>query len=891
MAFFGGQAKKSREKVEHTPLRFENNVFLCNINIIKLTEMGIKKTLILSAFFAPALLHAQQQVDTLAIVQQRAQDENADFSFTESQLDEDDDAGQTVSAITGVNNDLYLSEVGYLFSPMRFRLRAYRNTSNDMFVNGIPFKDAERGVFNYSSIGGLNDVTRNREGSPFFMMNQFGYTAIGGADNINLRAGQYAAGHKITLSGTNRNYRARAMYTYSSGFTKKGWAFTGSVGYRWANEGFVEGTFYNSLAYLLGFQKLIGDRHSLSFTTYGSPTERAQQGSSTEEAYWLANDHYYNPNWGYQNGEKRNARIVNSYEPTAILTWDFDIDERTKLSTSFSGKYSMYASSALGWSGNAADPRPDYYKKLPSGQISGNVFNQPLSNEDVQTWQNAYDYWTSSKAHRQIDWDALYFANAQQKALGGEALYYVEKRHNDQLAFNLASTLKRDMKEHGHITAGINLGTTKGMHYKTMKDLLGADRFTDVDKFSVRDYGLHSSMIQNDLDNPNRVIGEGDKFGYDYNVFVNKAHAWANYQYSKDFYSLFFAARLGGTTIEREGLMRNGRAANNSKGSSGTAKFLESGAKAGATFRVGGKHVFNLGLGYEENAPLAYNAFIAPRLKNDFAKGLRNEEVLTTEFSYAYNGPIFAAKVNAYYTRFNDVTELDQFYNDQESRYTYLSMTGVEKEYMGVELAASVKLTSNLTLKALATYSNAEYVNNPDAVLTYENESESNTDKVYINGMKESGTPLSAYSLGLDYNVSGWFFSINGNYYHRGFIDFSTYRRLGNVLGVSETGSGIVGEDGQTVGVAIPEQEEFDGGFMLDLSIGKYIRLAKGRSMSVNLTLNNVTNNTNMKTGGYEQNRDDAYDDGRERPYQFSRHSKYYYAQGLNGFLNVNFRF
>ena len=194
--------------------------------------MGIKKTLMLSAFFVPALLQAQQ-VDTLAVVQQRAQNENADFSFTESQLDEDDDAGQTVSAITGVNNDLYLSEVGYLFSPMRFRLRAYKNTSNDMFVNGVPFKDTERGVFNYSSIGGLNDVTRNREGSPFFLMNQFGYAPVGGADNINLRAGQYAAGHKITLSGTNRNYRARAMYTYSSGYTDKGWAFTGSIGYRW----------------------------------------------------------------------------------------------------------------------------------------------------------------------------------------------------------------------------------------------------------------------------------------------------------------------------------------------------------------------------------------------------------------------------------------------------------------------------------------------------------------------------------------------------------------------------------------------------------------------------------------------------------------------------------
>lgn len=848
--------------------------------------MGKKTTMILSAFFASALLHAQQ-ADTLAVFQQRSLNENADFSFTESQLGDDDDAGQTVAAITGIGSDLYLSEVGYLFSPMRFRLRAYRNTSNGMFINGVQFNDVERGVFSYSSIGGLNDVTRNREGSPFFLMNNFGYTPVGGADDINLRAGQYAAGHKITLSGTNRNYRARGMYTYSTGMMSNGWAFTGSVGYRWANEGFVEGTFYNSFSYLFGFEKRFNDRHSLSFTTWGSPTERAQQGSSTEEAYWLANDHYYNPNWGYQNGKKRNARVVNSFEPTAILTWDFDIDDRTSLSTSFSGKYSMYANSALGWSGNAADPRPDYYKKLPSGQVD--VWTEDeYTEEEIATWNDAYRYWTSSKAHRQIDWDAMYFANAQQKALGGEALYYVEKRHNDQMAFNLASTLKRDMKEYGRITAGLALNTTKGMHYKTMKDLLGADRFTDIDKFSVRDYGYNSSMIQNDLDHPNRVIGEGDKFGYDYNIFVNKAHAWANYQYDKDYYSLFFAGRFGGTTMEREGLMRNGRAANNSKGSSGVAKFLEHGAKAGATFRIGGKHVFNLGVGYEQNAPLAYNAFVAPRLKNDFASNLTREEVISTEASYAYNGPIVGVKLSGYYTRFNNVTELDQFYNDQQSRYTYLSMTGVEKQHMGMEAALSVKIISNLTFNAIGTISNAEYINNPQANLTYENESETNSDIVCIDGMKESGTPLSAYSIGLDYSVDGWFFNVNGNYYHRGYIDFSTYRRLYGIL--KQNGNVSIGENGEEV-INIPEQERFKGGWMLDLSIGKYIRLAKGRSMSINLTVNNVLNNTNMKTGGYEQNRDDNYPDGDVRVYRFSRNSKYYYAQGINGFFNINFRF
>lgn len=876
------------KKIEEN--RYFNRItYLCRKITLTVLFMNKRLALMASACCFSTYLLAQQK-DTVAIAESIAKMENADFTFTESQLDEDDDNGRTVNSVLGVNNDLYLSNVGYLFSPMRFRYRAYNNQQSETYINGVQMNDAERGQFSYSSIGGLNDATRNREGSPFLNMNNFGFSALGGSTDINVRASQYSPGNKITLSGCNRNYLARGVYTYSTGLMNNGWAVTGSLAYRWANEGYIEGTFYNSLGYFLAVQKVFNDRHSLNLSTWGSPTERAQQGASTEEAYWLANSHYYNPNWGYQNGEKRNARVVNSYEPTAILTWDFKINDRTSLSTSFMGKYSMYGNTALGWSGNASDPRPDYYKKLPSGQISGNVFNQPLSDEDIQIWKDAYEYWTSDKAHRQIDWDAMYFANAQQKTLGGEALYYVEERHNDQMAFNLNSTLKHTLKQHGSISAGFNVGTTKGMHYKTMSDLLGADYMTDIDKFSVRDYGYNSPMIQNDLDNPNRIIREGDIFGYNYNVYVNKANVWSNYQLTKGITTLFAAFRLGGSTIERDGLMRNGRAANKSKGSSGVAKFLESGGKIGLTLKPNGKHTINFGLGYEENAPTAYNAFIAPRLKNDFVDNLTNEEMYTAEASYALNLPRFSMKVSGYYTRFNDLVEMDAFYNDQESRYTYLSMSDIQKEYMGVELAASVKITSNLSLNAIGTFSNAEYINNPNATLTYENESESTPDKVYAKGMKDSGTPLSAYSLGLDYSVNGWFFNVNGNYYHRGFIDFSTYRRLASIL-EKNASSGTVDENGNPVGVQVPEQEEFKGGFMLDASIGKFIRLKKGRTLSLNLTVNNVLNNTNMKTGGYEQSRDDSYDDGRERPYQFSKHSKYYYAQGINAFMNIGFRF
>ena len=52
--------------------------------------------------------------------------------------------------------------------------------------------------------------------------------------------------------------------------------------------------------------------------------------AATEEAYYLANSHYYNPNWGYQNGEKRNARIVLQFEPSAFASWNFTIDDNKK---------------------------------------------------------------------------------------------------------------------------------------------------------------------------------------------------------------------------------------------------------------------------------------------------------------------------------------------------------------------------------------------------------------------------------------------------------------------------------------------------------------------------------------------------------------------------------
>ncbi len=883
----------------------------------------------------------QQYADTLL-----SQEDNSDFTFTESQLDEDLDAAQTVSSVVSSQSDPYLSEVGYLFSPMRFRVRAYDNMYNQTLMNGLQLNDLESGRFSYGLIGGMNDAVRNKEGVSGFEYNNFGFTGVGGGTSINTRASQFAQGSKLALSGCNRNYTLRGMFTHATGLMDNGWALAGSIGYRWASEGVIEGTFYNSFSYFLSAEKRLGDNHALSLVTFGSPTERAQQGASTEEAYWLANSHYYNPNWGYQNGKKRNARVVESFEPTTILTWDYAIKENMKLTTAAGFKYSRYSTSALGWNGDAYDPRPDYYKNLPSSIF--NVYDPEKNNPDylaanpflLEEYNQLKDYWLESKANRQINWERMYFVNQQNEANGGEALYYQERRHNDQRVITLNSTFNHTIDQYNKYAFGLVINTTKGMHYKTMDDLLGGTRYTDIDKFAANDYGPNSQEAQNDLNNPNRRIKVGDKFGYNYNIFVDKFSAWGQYQYSRGKFTLNAAAHVDETIIEREGRMRNGRAADNSYGKSGKAKFVSGGGKMTLAYRPFANQRITLSAGYDQQAPIARNSFVAPRLQNNFVDNLKNEDIISSELSYAFRFGNLTGKFTGYYTKFLNQVEQTAYFNDQHSTFTYLTMSDVEKEHYGVEGALVYQVNSNLSFNLIGTVSEAKYVNNPYAQISYEGMSGSEINKlnkcvnpinkkdmplrVIAEDIHVNSTPLTALSLGANYKINNWFFEAALNYYDRVYVGFSQYRRLnstyitgkrydepssvdanGNLVynmskaELKENGGILFDKEGNVVKSYAAEQEKFDDGFMLDLSIGRFIRLSRGKTLSINLNLCNVLNNRDMRTGGYEQNRDDSYynqaggeyNKGEDKAYKFSKNSKYYYANPFNFFLNVGLRF
>lgn len=813
------------------------------------------------------------------------------FTFTEAQLGEDEDMSQNVSIINS-NSNIYASEVGYLFSPMRFRYRAFDQRYNDIYINGAPINDMETGQFRYSWVGGLNQQTRNMESSMPFEGNRFSIPGMGGSNNYNFRPASMPSGHRLTLSGANRSYTLRGMYTFNSGLNDKGWAFSANVTYRWASEGYVEGTFYNSLSYFLGVQKVFGDgNHSISLVTWGNPTERASQGAGTDEMYWLANDRYYNPYWGYQNGKKRNSRIVNDYSPTALLTWDWKIDDDTKLTTSLLGKYTMYKSTKLNYN-NADNPHPSYWKNMPSSYYD--VWDDTdVANRTPQAladWNRAFEFWTSSKANRQINWDRLYYSNNQAAIQGQDAIYYIQAKHNDALTFTLASTLNKQLKKNMLWNVGIMASSNKGMHYQTMEDMLGATTYHNINTYALGTYDRNSDEIQYDLNHRNAIVGEGDRFGYDYNLLVNNAKAWTSFSHDWGIFHYTIAGKIGYTAMQRDGKMRNGLAANNSYGKSGVAQFLDGGVKLGTSFNLGRGNTLTIGAGYETRAPQARTAFASPEINNDYVTNLKNEKVFSSEIGYQLQTSWLHANINAYYSYLTDVTDWQNYYFDDINSFSYVSLTNIKKEYYGVEAGLRFKVTSSFDINLIGQISDAKIKNNSNVRYMNSTSALYTDEIVYNKGMRDSGTPLTAASLGLSYHKGGWYIDLNCNYYDRIYLSYSPSYRYASTLDTRQNVTGnIYDNDGNVLPSAI-EQAQGKGGFMVDGSIGRSIYLKRG-SLSINLMVTNILNNQNLCTGGYEQSRSDYTNSGNIRAYRFSQNPMRFYAYGANGMLNITYRF
>ena len=422
-------------------------------------------------------------------------------------------------------------------------------------------------------------------------------------------------------------------------------------------------------------------------------------------------------------------------------------------------------------------------------------------------------------------------------------------------------------------------------HTKTIRDLLGGEFWLDIDGFAERDFPDNPTILQNDLNNPNRQVKDGDIFGYNYYINAVQAKAWIQNMINLPKWDINYGLELSYTQFFRDGKMRNGRAPENSYGKGENHRFDNGAIKAGATYKINGRNAISIHGEYSTRAPLFEYAYISPRIKDTAIDGLESTRILSADISYNWNYRRFRGTIGAFYTDMFNMTERTSYYDDQYSTFMNYVLKGVQQNFKGIELGMAFKITPSLTATAAGTIASYRYKNNPTGVRSYENGTQPDTaTTVYLKNYHIGGTPQTAVNIGLDWAAPKmWFFNINASWMGNSYVNLSPIRHE------ALTDLWTQYPDQADLEQAVKEitgEEKLKNAFTLNASIGKLIYINRKMSLNVNLNVDNILNRKDIMTYGYQQGRFD-YTDFNRLKYP----NKYYFAQGIKVFVNVGLRF
>lgn len=820
-----------------------------------------------------------------------------DASFADFDMETANDA-LSMPVTLSASKDVFDNIAGYKFGAMRFRNRGYESSTQDVYMNGVLMNDAVSGYSPWSLWSGLNDATRNQEVTSGIVASDYGVGGINGVTQINARASDLRQGFRTSFVNASGQYRFRVMATYASGLKDNGWAYAFSVSTRQGGNDWVEGVYYNAWSYYASVEKVINPFHRLALTFFGVPTHRGAQAAATQEVYDLVGSNYYNPNWGLQVGDKRNARVRSYHEPVAVLNYEFKPNDRTQLNAVASFRFGENGYSALDWY-NSQDPRPDYYRKLPS------YFEKLQSTPDPAQGELARQAWIHNlNGTQHLHWDDLFYANRNtsselngylkpdgswEQIPGTEGLhrsvYIISERHTDQRDLNLKLQLSHVINNNSKINSGLEYRWNRTEYYNEVKDLLGGDYFLNVDNFAERDFSNDLDKIQNNLDAPNQLVGEGDKYNYDYYAHIRNYKLWAVYNYSRGHFQGYAGAEVGYNTFWREGLYRKGLFPNNSKGDSEKQKFFTYTAKLGGTYKISGQHNVSANVVYMQSAPYFQDAFISPRTRNSVVDDLKPEKTFSADLNYAMRFPWMRLRLTGYYTLIKDQTRLISFYDDLQHAFSNFAMSGIDETHYGLELGFQIPfdfVTNGLSLSGAVSYGSYKYSSNPRFTQTVDNSAQVfRNSTVYWKDYHVESTPQTAINLGFNYRSPNyWFAGIDVSYYNDMYLSMNPLFRT----------------DYATAGTTNPEamvkQEKFPHAFVVNANIGKSWYIQRKYQLGFSLEVKNLLNDQNIKTGGYEQMRLREMKNDNNQVVDLRRFdSKYFYMFGTSYYLNIYFRF
>lgn len=663
---------------------------------------------------------------------------------------------------------------------------------------------------------------------------------------------------------TDRNYLFGAKVAAAKTLGD-GWSLSAAADARTGRDMHVEGVFTNALTAGLRLAKRFGEGHELALLCIVPPSTRGTRLSSSEEAFSLTGDRLYNPAWGFQDGRVRNSRVRRETIPLAVVTYEVPLSPATSLTAAFGAEAGVSKYSMLDWY-DARTPMPDNYRYLPS--YAGD-------RETELAWRS------NDTRYTQVDWDELIRRN---RMAAGHAVYALEDRAERLCNLSANALLTTDVDGRLTLRYGVALRRENTRSYRQMRDLLGAEYITDIDRFLVDD-DTYSNLLQNDLRHPDRTIRAGDRFGYDYTLTARTALIHAQADYRADRFRADLSAELGSGAVSRRGHYEKELFPGaQSYGRSRVMRFTPYAFRALAGWAFTPRCYLEAAVQADARMPEAENLFYQPLYNNRTVDSPVPERTYAAELGWRFTGPVLDLQTTVFAVLTLDGTETRRYYDDMASVYCDMAVTGIGRLSYGIEAAADIRLSYRWRLSLAASAGRYKYARDP-VVTVLSDVDNSAVDLRAVSrmgGCETGGAPqLTATAELAWFGSRGWGCRASAGYAGRRYVEPMALRRTDRIAGQG----GITREAFE----AFTRQERLADAFTLDASLFKSFYFDRSR-LTAALMLRNLLGDADTPYGGYESLRVRRIRPGDDTLYT-PHATRCTYAWPRSFYLTISYRF
>jgi iron complex outermembrane receptor protein len=585
---------------------------------------------------------------------------------------------------------VYATQGGGGTGDSRINVRGFDQRNVAVLVNGVPVNDMENGSVFWSNWD-LGDVTKSLQVQRGLSASKIAVPSVGGTINVLTKGFDDKRSLLARVETGSNNYRKTSLML-SSGTLPGDWAFT-FYGSRRTSDGWVQQAYDDAWTYFGNISKRVGS-HRLSLTGMGSPQSHGQR-AFTQRINLYSNEKAtevgarpgteygfdYNPYWGKLNRRYRdsNGNVVDGPTETLNERANYYHKPQINLNDFWQVNDKLFISAVA------------YASFGNGGGISG------LTSPGNST--------TLPSKNGQTDFQTIYDNNANLGTITNpdqKATAVLINSVNSHRWYGFVLGGDYTLNEKLTLSAGVDGRTYYGLHYREVRDLLGAN---------------YVAPIGDRNGDPTARLGVGDKIGYNYDGKTRWLGGYTQLEYKTPLLSAVVSATVSQINYKRIDYFQarqltigdstysfNFGQSHTVEGKTYTAadanyvetpwvSFTGYSFKGGANYNLTEHDNLFFNAGYINRVPFFNQVYTTNGVRYP---NVRTEGITSFELGYGINYPSLKATLNAYYTLWTNKST--NTYNSTDLVYT--SVRNVDARHMGVELSVAQEISRRVQLNA-----------------------------------------------------------------------------------------------------------------------------------------------------------------------------------------------